>query len=408
MARPTPEPFQAATDCIRCGRCMSVCPIYGRTKNEWDSPRGKMSLVDAYTGDRKGLYSLLSRCLACGACETVCANQVPCVRKILAGREAQTKKTGTGWIAGTQVAALTDTGPGPELLRKGGRLFQALACREVPGTSGLHLRFPLEFFSRHKIMPRLARRPFLYETPERIAPQGSPRARAALFVGCGANHVFTSAATAFVQLATASGAEVLVPRAQECCGLADRVSGDREGALRQAVRFLEVFGGLEAECIVTLCASCASQIVHLPLMFPKDSPKREKALDLASRHVEASDFLLSLPSLSQRLREGATPVGGNRLKVHYHAPCHLRFGPATTTGPRDLLALLPGMELATDPDQVSCCGHGGSFNLRHQELSSGILEGCLANLEGLPLDAVVTGCTGCLVQLSEGLALGQE
>ena len=86
------EPHTRATDvqvaeddylhCIRCGLCLSVCPLYRLTLNETDSPRARVALLRAVreelverpTGETAALFF---RCMLCGACSYVCPSNIP-------------------------------------------------------------------------------------------------------------------------------------------------------------------------------------------------------------------------------------------------------------------------------------------------------------------------------------------
>ena len=50
-----------------------------------------------------------------------------------------------------------------------------------------------------------------------------------------------------------------------------------------------------------------------------------------------------------------------------------------------------------------CCGLGGTFNVYHYESSLKINAGKSADIMATGADAVVTGCPGCIMQLSDGL-----
>ena len=90
MAQPTDPPAPAVAaevaedeylHCIRCGLCLSTCPLYRLTLNETDSPRARVALLRAV---REGLVvqptgetaALFFRCLLCGACTFVCPSGV--------------------------------------------------------------------------------------------------------------------------------------------------------------------------------------------------------------------------------------------------------------------------------------------------------------------------------------------
>ena len=113
-------------------------------------------------------------------------------------------------------------------------------------------------------------------------------------------------------------------------------------------------------------------------------------------HLGFEEYLTSLQPA--KLEETST------LRVVYHDPCHLRIGQGITEAPRKLLNALPGVKVVETSHPELCCGHGGDFNLSHLSLSMEILERRMADLEKAKPDNIVTGCTGCLLQLGEGVS----
>jgi len=90
------------------------------------------------------------------------------------------------------------------------------------------------------------------------------------------------------------------------------------------------------------------------------------------------------------------------LRITYHDPCHLRTR-GITRQPRELLRSAPGIELTEMEGADKCCGLGGTFNVYHYETSLKINASKSAAIVATGADAVVTGCPGCMMQLSDGL-----
>ena len=73
--------------CIRCGLCLSVCPVYRLTLNETDAPRAQVALLRAV---REGLVEepdeetsrQFFRCLLCGSCTFACPSSVAVDRSL--------------------------------------------------------------------------------------------------------------------------------------------------------------------------------------------------------------------------------------------------------------------------------------------------------------------------------------
>ncbi len=393
--------------CKRCGQCMSVCPVYQATFREADVARGKLALLEyVQAGTMRvspRLEGILSRCLLCGACAQVCANKVETTRIMQSGREQLFEAAKRGEPQSALLRAVGEGRLSTKMLLKGGALLQALACKKIPETSGLHLRFPLSFFTERNTIPPLAWAAFLdtFQFEPAVQRDGP---RVGFFVGCGANYLFPIVARALVHILKRMGVTPVIPGDQVCCGLPAYVSGDTETARKLAKKNIDVFKTLKLDAIVTVCASCESHLKGFHALFGGDPLSRDAATAMAEKQVDAMTFLVEHLGLVEYLHavEPAEPVKDARpLRVAYHDPCHLRLG-QDTDAPRRLLEALPGVQLAEPPHPGRCCGHGGAFNLSHFSLSMKILDRRMEDFRKVKPEAIVTGCTGCLLQFAEG------
>jgi glycolate oxidase iron-sulfur subunit len=400
---------QTVNRCIRCGRCMAVCPVYQTTFHEADVARGRLAVLEQMNRlagpPTQRMREILSRCLLCGACAEVCANKVPVNRIIQENRAAFFRKR-RGLQAGYPlVRSLRRGGVAGEIVSKGGSLLEALFCRQIPETSGLHLRFPLSFFSKRSTIPSIAWTPFLKNyRPQPEAP--ARRMRVGFFVGCGANYLFPDTAASLVRILDEMGVDTVIPQDQGCCGLAAFVAGDTDAARALAMRNIEAFAALEVDAVLSVCASCGAHLQEMGRIYQDDPMLERGARWISRKHRDAMSFLMEKLSLESYLRQrsaAAAETDGSVLRVAYHDPCHLRIAQGVSDAPRRMIKAVPGVQLADPPPKPMCCGHGGDFNLLHFELSMDILDRRMDDLLKVEPDAIVTGCTGCLLQLSEGV-----
>jgi glycolate oxidase iron-sulfur subunit len=389
---------------------MSVCPVYQITFREADVARGKLALLESVeAGTMKWsnrVVEILSRCLLCGACAQVCASRVKTTLMIQSGRQRLFEVEKRGERQGALIRNLREGLLSARLLLKGGALLQALVCKKIPETSGLHLRFPLSFFAKRLTVPPIARTPFLDAFhPE--PPVNAEGPRIGFFVGCGANYLFPGIAWTLVRILGRMGATLVVPKEQVCCGLPAYVSGDTRTARRLAQKNIDLFESLELDAILTVCASCGSHLKALASLFADHTSSRAAAASMAQKGMDAMTFLvdhLGFEAYLKALNPAGSPKGARALRVVYHDPCHLRIGQGINRAPRRLLETLPGVQLVEAPHPGRCCGHGGDFNLSHFPLSMKILDRRMEDFEKVKPETIVTGCTGCLLQFAEGIS----
>ncbi len=181
---------------------MAVCPVYQITTREFDAPRGRLALLETMAdavGRSRRLEEIVSRCLMCGACAKVCANSVETTSVIQKGRD-RVFEQGKGHRTSSLLAdGIREEELSGKILAKGGALCQALFCKTIPETSGLHLRFPLRFFTQRQTVPPISWISFMREFQGKMVTAGGGK-RVGFFVGCGANHLFPENAWSLVSI----------------------------------------------------------------------------------------------------------------------------------------------------------------------------------------------------------------
>jgi glycolate oxidase iron-sulfur subunit len=125
------------------------------------------------------------------------------------------------------------------------------------------------------------------------------------------------------------------------------------------------------------------------------------------RARELADRVVPFSRLAVRL--GGNAAAGESTRgplLCYHDPCHLSRGFGEKDAPRQLLTTLPGAGFVEMDHPCKCCGHGGSFNVSHYDLSTAISRQKVESILASGADMLVTECSGCLLQLAE--ALGRQ
>ena len=87
--------------CGKCGISLQVCPVYEQVTDETAGPRAKVQLIKHYVENNldtsKNLNTIISRCLMCGACTSVCPSQVGHETLFMRMRGNMVKDHGFDW-----------------------------------------------------------------------------------------------------------------------------------------------------------------------------------------------------------------------------------------------------------------------------------------------------------------------
>ncbi|MFI5175823.1 MAG: heterodisulfide reductase-related iron-sulfur binding cluster, partial [Terriglobia bacterium] len=144
-------------------------------------------------------------------------------------------------------------------------------------------------------------------------------AKIQLFITCLAEQFFPTVVERTVELLERLGMQVEFPEAQTCCGQPFFNSGFQSEARVVARQWLDIFSRTEG-FIVSPSGSCVDLVRHhYPELFPAGTPEHKRALEVAARVRELSEFLvkeLHVTDLAAHFPH----------KVTYHASCHLLRG----------------------------------------------------------------------------------
>ena len=390
--------------CARCGECRAVCPIFDSLKWEKFSARGKVALTRAVLqgemGSNTSYSEVINNCLLCLACVENCGSGVRLDRIILAARNQQRQEKGLPLVKKLAHQMLLKGHEIMDLFALGGSFSQYLLFKRIPRESGLKRRFPLPLVSRDRYIPALVHHSFRNTIPEKN-PARKTRQTAVFFTGCLINYVYPNIGESIVKVLNRFQTDVIIPRRQNCCGAPAEVGGDLETARELARKNILTLYNYPHD-IVTACASGGYMLKKIyPGLFDKSSPLYSKALAVAHKTYDISEYLvkkIGLHQIQQHLKQ--TP----KLLVTYHDPCHLIRGQEVSAEPRRLLQTVFGNDFVEMADADRCCGSGGTYGLTHPETSLTILHKKTKNILDSSAQVVATACPGCMIQIKDGLA----
>jgi len=372
-----------------------------------DSPRGRIYLMRAVTDRRLELSREVRRhldlCLDCRACESACPSGVQYGQLIepfraymakqpvsLSPGENQPRESSPplGWLQRLILSQVFPYAARNRWALAPARWLQWSGLDGVLKRSGMMSLLPRSLRQMHEMLPTL--QPHYGKLPEVLPAEGKRRARVGLFLGCVADGLYPQTNLATVRVLQKNGCEVVVPRRQGCCGALHYHGGAVEPAKGFARSNLAAFDLNSLDAVIVNAAGCGAMLKDYGHLLPDDEGRK-----FASRVRDISEFLVELGPLA--------PTHPLKIRAVYHDACHLCHAQKIRQPPRDLLALIPGLEVMPLEESEICCGAAGSYNLTQPEMAERLGERKTMNLLATGAKLVLSGNVGCLLQIGKHL-----
>ncbi len=204
------------------------------------------------------------------------------------------------------------------------------------------------------------------------------------------------ATCALVEYGLANGSDAELPREQTCCGQPLYNSGDRDGAIAQAKRVIDLFERYDA--IVVPSGSCAGMLrLHYPSLL-QDTPYARRADAFKEKVMELTEFLVKKSYFLERVKDLAPASLANSF-VTWHDSCSClreNDGGACARG----LLERRGFTVRESENCEVCCGFGGKFSVAHGAISTSMADDKLACLRASGASIVSSSDFGCLLHLA--------
>jgi glycolate oxidase iron-sulfur subunit len=383
-------------ECVHCGLCTASCPTYVETGNENDSPRGRIYLMRAVTDGRLAMGPDVRRhlelCLDCRACESACPSGVQYGNLIEPFKIAMQKDAPAEARASLLERLILHhlfpyTGRVKAALLPA-RVFQKLGFLDWAERKGLTRLLPPTLRRMAAMLPRLSGAGS--RLPEVLPAIGAKRARVAVFLGCVGDAMFPETNAATARVLQQNGCEVVIPRGQSCCGAIHYHSGVEGPTLEFASQNMIVFDIEGLDAVIVNAAGCGAMLKDYAHILP--AANRDQAERFVAKVKDISEFLVALGPVA--------PKHPLNKKVTYHDACHLCHAQQIRTQPRQLLAMIPGLDLVPLEETELCCGAAGTYNLTQPEMSERLGRRKMDNIQATGAHVVATGNVGCILQIA--------
>lgn len=391
--QPAPEAIlPGAERCVACGLCLPVCPTYRLTRDEAESPRGRIALMRALAQSSlppsATLQQHLQHCLVCRACEKACPSYVPYGQIIDATRALATTRESSAHASTPTIRFLDWLIGDPDRLFRIGKLlyyYQRSGIQRLLRVIG-SLRL-IRTDKLDALLPSLA-------TPKKLhsfyPARGIRKGRVSLFIGCIAQITDLKTHEAAIQLLNTLGYDVRVPAQQTCCGALHLHAGNAEPAKRLMHRNLDAFGD-GTETVLTTTSGCGALLreygIHL---------KTSAAATFGAHIMDISEFLLHADWSKVSFRPFPR-------RIAVHDPCSLTNTLRQEKAPYALLNMIPGAEIIPLAENNFCCGGAGAYPLTQPEMAERLRTNKVQQLQHAKPDILVTSNIGCALHLAAGI-----
>lgn len=377
----TPSPLSREADlCVMCGLCLPHCPTYQLTRNEAESPRGRIALIKHLTEAAESLSTSdlahLDSCLLCRSCEAMCPSGVPFEHIMDESRAAlrqqgQYKPAFLANLLSTQLSSKA----GRQLLHRAAHWY---ALTPLPRTIGRWSITSPGWQALNALLPQ-HQESSLESNPPATTHSSNEDKTVQLFLGCADQIWDDRAVQASQSLLEALGHKVVIQDGQTCCGALSAHDGNQKKAEQLAYQNQAAFSA--GQTVVGISTACTS---HL---------KDNTALKVA--HI--LEYLLADPNWHK------LEFAPLKRRIATHTPCSQKNGLKQPDLIEDALKSIPGLQITPLSKSMGCCGAAGNYLLRYPETAQTLREPLLNQTEEIQAELLITSNLGCQLHLQSGL-----
>ncbi len=186
---------------------------------------------------------------------------------------------------------------------------------------------------------------------------------------------------------------------ETCTGDSARRAGNEFVFQGLAAQNIETFKEYKVKKVVSTCAHCFNTL-------------KNEYTDLGIElEVVHHTQLLNRLVREKKLAPVATNGGADKRSITYHDPCYIGRHNGVYSPPRELLDVIPDVELTEMPrnsERSFCCGAGGARMWMEETIGTRINETRTMEAVETGADQIAVGCPFCRVMLSDGLTSAQS
>lgn len=402
------------SQCIHCGLCLSVCPTYDITKLERSSPRGRIKLIKSVARGELPVTDIFSYemnfCLDCQACETACPAGVKYGSMVESARvEVSNSDFGTSNRERIKKYILNNIFTSKKRFIFIARLlylFQKSGFQKLLHASGLFEKLFPKLSEIDKLSPAVSKQFSDEMIPEYILPDRKIKYRTAFLPGCLMNVMFADINKDTVDVLKACGCSVFTPKNQICCGSLNAHNGEMESAKRLGKQTIDAF-----LVPTTNRQPPTAGNPHYDYLISNSAGCGAFMKEYVHIFKDDPEYAEKAKIFSSRVKDITEflsklkidiPLNNINAVITYHDACHLAHTQKITSEPREVIKSIPGITYRELDEASWCCGSAGIYNLIQYDTSMIVLKRKMENIKNTNSDIVITGNPGCISQLRYG------
>lgn len=368
--------------CMKCGTCQAHCPLYQENFFEQSVARGKISLIESvYEGrleEATKILKYIDYCILCGRCKTNCPSGVQTDEIFLKAKNVLRK---VEKLPSWGKAVLNIAMDKPELIAKLSPLMHIglkFGSKKIKSDV-----FKPLFGMYDRNVVSLSKKAFT-DIYGGFNEASEERLKVIFYPGCAANYIYFKWGEVIVNFLNDLGVSVYVPETNKCCGIPAATLGDMDLYAKMVDENRNYFNNTDTDYVITCCPTCSYGLFDMG----------EKVTSVKTDKKEM-DILVFLKEVMNIDPEVATSE-----KAALHVPCHYDHS-------KDKLLADIAENLSEDYYELqnqSCCGFGGTFNLKNYSQSKEIVSSKADELSHNKVKKLFTPCPGCAMQLTDGVS----
>jgi len=367
--------------CMKCGTCQAHCPLYKKDFFEQSVARGKISMIESvYEGNLKDASRILKYidyCLMCGRCKNNCPSGVKTDEIFLRAKSALRK---VEKLPSWGKFVLKIVMEKPELLSRISPLMHIglkFGSKQVKDDVFKPL---FGLYSRN--VASFAKKSFCDDYAG-FHQAENEKLRVIFYPGCAVNYIYKHWGETIVKLLKKLNVSVYVPDVNKCCGIPAATLGDMELYAKMVDENRRLFKSLDAGYVITCCPTCSYGLFDMGETVAHETFDKKEM-----------DILVFLKEMM-----GLSPKQLTLEKTSLHIPCHYNHSEDALL--KNLITDIS--ENYYELKDQSCCGFGGTFNLKNYDSSKNIVKNKTVEVREEKVKKLFTPCPGCAMQLTDGI-----